>query len=128
MNILEENDSFIFWEENDIICFAYKKPVLDLETAKIGVDIKYKISDDRSRLVYCDIVNIKKVTREARVFYTSNESEELITATAIHTPSPLAKVLVTFFLSFNKPKTPLRFFCNKEKAFSWLNKFQVENN
>jgi len=120
MDILLETKTHLFWEEEGIICFKYKVPVIDLEVARSGIAMRAKVTQNANRLVYADCTLAKKTTSEARIYYASVLTGKTTIALAIFAPNMITKVLATFFLNFNKPKMPCRFFSNKQKAFEWL--------
>jgi hypothetical protein len=124
MNLLTENDFFRYWEEDDVICYLYKAKIIDLEIAKLGVDLRLKVSNHKKCVMYVDMSNVSAVTREARSYYTSPEATQLIAATAVFTPSFVTKTIATFFLNFNRPPLPFKIFSNKEKAIEWLKEIQ----
>jgi hypothetical protein len=124
MKILEENDCLRFWEEDHIICYTYKQPVVDLKIAKDSVLMRYRVTNNQPCLVFGDLENVKSVTREARDYYTCEDAENLVTAAAVLTPTIITKIIATFFLNFNKPKVPFKMFSSKEKAFEWLLEFK----
>lgn len=127
MQILEENEAFTFWEEEGIICFKYKQKTITIDVAKLGVEIRLRVSNNKPALMYVDLTNVNNVTKESRDYYASPEAVELLLATAVYTPSHLTRTLFTFFKYFNKPRLPIQYFSDKEKAFHWLNKFSPEN-
>jgi hypothetical protein len=120
MRILEDNDRFTFWEEENIFCCRYKKHFVDLETAKMTVAVRLKVSDNESRKLFVDMTNVRSVSQAARDYYATEEAMHLAYASAAFTPSIIAKIIATFFLNFNKPGKPFKIFSNKEKAFEWL--------
>jgi hypothetical protein len=127
MRILEDNDTFTFWEEEDVVCFKYKQKIITLDVARLGVAIRLRVSQEKPTLMYVDLSNVNKVTKESRDYYASHEATQFLLATAVYTPSQLTRTLCTFFKNFNKPNLPFQYFCNKEKAFTWLQKFSAEN-
>jgi len=124
MKILSDTDTHLFWEEEGIICFKYKDPIVDLEVARKGFEIRKTLTIGSSYLIYADLTGVSNVTREARVFYASKEGRDKAIATAVLAPSALTKIMSTFFMSFNRPAVPFRFFISKEKAFKWLHEIQ----
>ena len=128
MTILEENENFKFWEEEGIICFIYKKKHITLDMAKMGVDIRLRVTGAKPCLMYVDLSHVHSLTKESRDYYATYEAGNLLIATAVYTPSQLTKTLCTFFMNFNKPALPFQFFCKKEKAFRWLHKFEMAEN
>jgi hypothetical protein len=123
MNILNDNEFFTFWEEDDIICFRYKQKIVSLDIAKMGVEIRLNSSNYKPCAMFVDMTNVKTVTKEARDYYGSPYASQLLKATAVLTESVLTKTITTFFLNFNKPQLPFKMFTNKSKAFAWLKEF-----
>ena len=120
MNILFDSDTHLFWEEEGIICFSYKVPVVDLEIVKQGLEIRNEILDKNPHLFFGDLTGVHNITNEARQFYSSEESSGNVIAAAVLTSNAITKIIATFFQSFNRPKVPFKFFSSKEKAFQWL--------
>ncbi len=125
MNILNDSDTHLFWEEEGIICFKYKVPIVDLKIARRGFEIRKQLTNGESYLIYADLTGVANVTNEARTFYASAEARDKAIATAVLAPSALTKIMSTFFMSFNRPVVPFKFFTSKEKAFKWLH--EIEN-
>ena len=117
MKILEENEWFLFWEEDAIMCYLYKKPEIDLDIAKMSVAIRLRLTQNRPCKLLADLKNLKVISKE---YYASTEGTYLLEAVATIAPSFLARTIVTFFLNFNKPKLPFQIFSNKTKALDWL--------
>lgn len=63
------------------------------------------------------------VTKEAREFMASNESLIYSKAEAFLVKSLSQKMLVNFYIKFNKPLVPTQSFTVKEKAIEWLTTF-----
>jgi len=120
MDILHETETHLFWEEEGILCFKYKVPIIDIEVARNGLAVRNKITNNKPSLVYSDCSLVSNVTSEARAFYASQIGMKTTIAFATLSPTAISKILATFFLSFNRPKVPFKFFSTKEKAFKWL--------
>lgn len=61
-------------------------------------------------------------------FRAHNASEEVLkhcSAVAVVVHSLAQVIMVNFFIKFNKPKAPTRFFKSNEKAEEWLKQFEV---
>jgi hypothetical protein len=63
------------------------------------------------------------VTKEAREFMASDESLIYSKAEAFLVKSLPQKMLVNFYIKFNKPLVPTQSFTVKEKAIEWLTTF-----
>ena len=126
MNILEENDLFVFWEEDGIFCSCFKKPTVDIEIAKKSVEARLRLTNSQPCKLFIDIRNLKYISQSARVYSASIESTQFAQACAILAPSMITKLIANFFMSFNKPNLPTQIFTSKEKAFEWLNKEETK--
>ena len=126
MKILEENDLFVFWEEEDIFCSRFKKSSIDLEMARKSVAARLRLTNSQPCKLFMDIKSLKYISQSAREFSASGESTKLVQACAILAPSMITKLLANFFMSFNKPNLPMQVFTNKEKAFEWLKSIEVK--
>jgi len=120
MNILEDNEYLLVWEEDGIICNQYKKPVVTLEIAKLSVATRLKVTHSSPCKLFVDPKNVRSITKEARDYYTTDEAMNLADAAAVLATSMISMLIATFFLNFNKPPKPFKIFTSKEKAFEWL--------
>jgi len=127
MNILFENDTHLFWEEEGIICFRYKVPVVDLDTVRKGLEIRKRILGTEKHVFYGDITGMTRITSEARKFYASKESTANLLGVAVLTSNALTNMIATFFQTFHHPGIPYKFFSNKDKAFDWLHEIMKKN-
>jgi len=126
MNILEENDLFVFWEEKGIICCLYKKEKVDLDMAQKSLATRLKLTKDKPCKLFLDLRNIGYITQAAREYSASDEATYMAKATAVLAPSRITKLIANFFLTFNKPKMPFQIFTSKDKAFEWLKSIEVK--
>ena len=120
IKILEENEWFTFWEEEGIFCCQYKNPVVDLDIAKMSVASRLKLTKNQPSKLFVDLTHVKSATKEARAYYASEEALHLSDAAAAIGPSIITKIILNFYLNFNKPRKPFKIFSSKEKAFEWL--------
>lgn len=65
-------------------------------------------------------------TPEARSFYAESDYSKYRYADAFIVNSLPMRLLVNFFISFNKPKIPSRMFNNEESALTWVNSLKKE--
>ncbi len=126
MKVLEDNDSLLFWEEDHIICYMYKKPVLDQDMAKLAVETRLRVTNEAPCLLVTDLRHIKNTTKEARAYYISNNPKDLVKAVALITPSIVSTIIANFFINFNSPKIPIKMFTHMDKAIEWLKGLHLE--
>lgn len=65
---------------------------------------------------------------EAREYLKSGIIDPTRIATAVLTKGLATTLLVNFFISFNKPKTPMKMFTSETAARKWLLSFRSEAN
>ncbi len=63
---------------------------------------------------------------EARNFYAESEYSKYRFADAFIVNSLSMRLLVNFFITFNKPKIPSKMFNDKESAHQWINILKQE--
>jgi hypothetical protein len=67
-----------------------------------------------------DFRGARSMTRDARVFYSSEECARTVSAAALVVGSPLSRALGNFFTGLNKTKMPLKLFSSESEAKAWL--------
>lgn len=82
-----------------------------------------KIGEGRK---YPNLITVGKytsVSKEARDFAASEEANIFTLADGYVLHSFHQKILGNFFMKFNKPKVPVRFFTEENEAVEWLKEF-----
>jgi hypothetical protein len=119
-----ENEYVSLYLEGDVLFGKYLTQKLDLEVAKSVLTLQHSTFGQEIRYVITDISNIKYVTRDARDYFTKDEFTKNIQAGAFIAPTLLHKLILTFFMAFNKPVVPTAFFTNSQEAINWIKKHQ----
>lgn len=65
-------------------------------------------------------------TPESRSFYAESDYSKHRYADAFIVNSLPMRLLVNFFITFNKPKIPSKMFNNEESAYEWINSLKKE--
>jgi hypothetical protein len=65
-------------------------------------------------------------TPESRSFYAESDYSKYRYADAFIVNSLPMRLLVNFFITFNKPKIPSKMFNNEENAYEWINSLKKE--
>lgn len=121
-----ENEFVTLQLEDGILLGKYLTQKLDLAVAKSVMDLQKNNYGNKVKYVITDLSNVKYVTREARDFFTRDEYTRNVQAGAFIAPTLLHKLILTFFMSFNKPVVPTAFFTNLQEATNWIKKHQKE--
>ena len=62
---------------------------------------------------------------DARAFIASEEVMKHCSAVAMVSKTLGEKILANFYIKFNNPSKPTKFFSNKEEALNWLKQFET---
>jgi len=65
-------------------------------------------------------------TPDARDFYAESDYSKYRFADAFIVNSLPMRLLVNFFIAFNKPTIPSKMFNNEESALNWINSLKIE--
>lgn len=123
-----ENEYISVTLENGIIIAIYKPDLkIDIEIAKATVNARKVVSNGKVMPGLADIRNLKSVTDEARDWLGTKEPNELLSACAVLTNTPIQNLLANFYLRFSNPPIPTKLFTNKEKAIRWLKLYLQRN-
>lgn len=108
---------------SDGIVFGnYLVEKVDLEDAVSATEFRKKITGNRAYPAYADLSGVKEVSREARSYF-SNEAGEDLKAIALIIRNPVTRMMANFFMKFNKPRYPIRFFTTDQDAVQWLKQY-----
>lgn len=71
-----------------------------------------------------DIRNIKYFTKEARAFAADPEKTKLVKAGAVIIKSKIHSIIGNYYLAFQNPPVPTKFFYTEIVAREWIEKFK----
>lgn len=111
--------------KNGMLLGKYHECKITLEVAKQVVEERKKLTNYKVAPILVDIRDVKEVDRAARLYFSSPEGTELLSAVAILTESKFSIFLSNFFQSVNLKKSqfPIRMFNNEEAAILWLKEY-----
>ncbi len=94
---------------------------IDRRKAEILVDELYELVDSGLYLGLNDARGPNlEITKEARDVYEKNKSLDKTKAQAVIVNDLSTRIFLNFFVSINKPTTPVRLFNSFDRAFQWL--------
>lgn len=108
--------------EDGILYGTYLSEKLDLEGAIKATEFRREVSKGRVLPALVDVSQFKSVSREARTYFAKEAGEDL-KALAVLVKNPVTRMMVNFFMKFNNPQYPIRFFTSEHEAYSWLLQF-----
>ena len=97
--------------------------VMDVKHIKLGVEFLKEISEGNKFPLLFVVGAFSLPTDEARLYEASEESNPYASAEAYVINSLAQKLIGNFYLKFNKPVRPTKFFRNIEEAAEWLKEF-----
>jgi hypothetical protein len=116
-----ETQTGIFWIEDGILrCEVRVTERHDHLDAQENVRVAMELSAGRRLPMLLDMRRARELTREARVYYASEEGAHLAHAVAMLIDSPFGVVLGNFFIRVNRPAFPVRIFRDEAEAIRWL--------
>jgi hypothetical protein len=110
----------IWLDDNDIMRLVYD-PGIEItlrESKEVGAALQ-ELSQGRKKPLLVDARTLKNISREARVYWESEEITQTISATATLS-SPIVKVLGSLYTSLNKPPFEIKYFSTETEALKWL--------
>lgn len=93
---------------------------LDLEEARDALRATWIVAGERRRPVLVDMTGLREQSREARLYFVSDEAVARYSAVAILIASPVSRVIGTFFFRLTTHKVPTRLFTSEAEAIAWL--------
>lgn len=81
-----------------------------------------KVCGGKIRPVFSDGKGIKSLSRDARIYFASEEISHWSSAVASYN-TPIIRALGKFYTILNKPPYPIKYFGSKENAIEWLREY-----
>ena len=114
------------WMDEEGFLYQDYPPGTELELEDSLNELKvyqeaYCKEEKRPIVVY--LTNIKKVSKESRDIYSSEDIGSLISAAALIVGNPVSRIMGNFYIGINMTKMPVRMFTSTENAIKWLRDF-----
>ena len=123
-----DNEYNKIWIKNGIMFAEYKPNThVTLEMAKRQVNDRLELANGKAYPICGSIVNLKKVSNDAREFLGTDAAMSGVICFAIVTSNPLQKMFGNFYLNFRKSKIPTRLFSNQDEALQWISRNRFVN-
>jgi hypothetical protein len=114
------------WMDEDGILYQDYAPGTELthkDSLKELMVYRTYFCKEVKRPIVVDITNIKRVSKESRDIYSSEEMGGLISAAALIVGNPVSRIMGNFYMGINKTKMPVRMFTRTGDARKWLKDF-----
>lgn len=119
--VVIDNEYNKIWIKNGVMYAEYKPHTyVTLEVAKQQVKDRLELAAGKAYPICGSIINLDKVSNDAREYLGTDEAMEGVICFAIVTSNSLQKMFGNFYLNFRKSKVPTRLFYNQEEALRWI--------
>ena len=120
-----ETRASILFLRSDGIMHVHFKDIDELLTDDItdAVNGLYGIGGGKKFLIFLTFENFFIIDKEIRKLAATEISGKYTIADAFVVNSIALKLLINFYIAFNKPSRPTRLFDSEEKAVEWLKSF-----
>lgn len=122
------NTPFAFLSFEDEILFVKMKEGVNLDQAEMEELLKQavELTAPNKYFAIVDTTSSYDSTPESRSFYAESDYSKYRYADAFIVNSLPMRLLVNFFITFNKPKIPSKMFNNEESAYEWIHSLKKE--
>jgi hypothetical protein len=123
---LETSVAFLSFED-DILLVKMKEGI-NLDQAEMEQLLKQAVefTSPNKYFAIIDTTALYDSTPESRSFYAESDYSNYRYADAFIVNSLPMRLLVNFFITFNKPKIPSKMFNNEESALNWIQSLKKE--
>ena len=98
---------------------------IDLDSLKEDAALNAELTGNKKVLALYDSRAFFTIEPKAREYLKSRIIDPSRIATAVLTKGLATRILVNFFISFNKPASPMKLFTNETTARKWLSSFKT---
>jgi hypothetical protein len=93
---------------------------MELADAEEAIRVTWAVAGERRRPVLVDMSGLRGQSRDARLYFLTDEAVARYSAVALLVPSPVSRVIGTFILRLGAHKVPTRLFSSEAAAVGWL--------
>ena len=124
VKIIETETARLWMDEDGILRALYNEKATEtLTEAKKNVAAAQSLAGDRMVPVLVNMSGLKRITREARIYYTVEAPKRYCIAQALITNSAVSRMIGNFVIGIQNPEFPLRLFSSEEEALPWLREY-----
>lgn len=118
-----DNEFLSMKTEDGIVYAKYKVQAIDITLAQEATQLRIEFTRNQSLPVLSDISEVKRVSKEARQYFSSEDSAVNVIALAVLVEHPVTRAIFNFFLKFQQPKYPAKAFSSVSSAEKWLKQY-----
>lgn len=117
----KQSDFQFEYKDGILISRFLKSEKVSLESAKQLVQARKDFQKEKNVKLVSVFPKLTSASKEARDYLATEEAKEGLSACAVVGKSPVARVIINFYLNINKVEDmPLKMFNNETDALHWL--------
>ena len=112
----------MYFKENILYVKFGDNVEIDLDYAKSMVKDRLILIQGNDVLSLADASSIRKINKEARDYFSSDQARKGVLAMAFVSDNPMTNMIANFFIAMNisRTKFPTKLFSQKRDAEKWL--------
>ena len=108
--------------QDDVLYIVFKEGAdVCIDCMKESKKARLLLQNNQKMKILVDSRGLFNITKEARDYAAEDRHADLSIAMALVSDSLPTKLMMNFFIKFNRPKTPTKMFTDVDKALEWLN-------
>lgn len=121
---IETATATLWMGEDGILRAVYRDGAHEtLADAEANVAAAEKLVGDRTIPVMVDMSKMRRIDRDARLYYGSEAPRRYSSAQALIAGSPVSRMIGNFVLGVQRYEMPIKLFGSEEKALEWLREY-----
>lgn len=121
-----ESEALLLEIKEGTLYAHYKVAEINLAIAEEATRMRQNVVGDQIIPCIADISLVKRITKEARIFFSSAQAGDGLSAIAVVINNPVTRTIGNFFLKFHQPEYPCKMFTDLSEADQWASQF-VQN-
>lgn len=110
--------------EEDVLHIVFKDGAdVSLDDMKESKKARLQLQQNNCMKVLVDSRGVFNISKDARAYAAEERHAKMSKAMAIISDSLPTRLLINFFINFNKPNTPTKLFNSRENALLWLKQY-----
>lgn len=127
MKTVKTDGAVIHYRDDGITHIIYDNTLLNLATVTSIFLENRRTSPWEVSPIFASGYTFTNLEKEASSFLSSEEVLKHCSGLAILSKTLGEKITANFFINFNKPSKPTKFFSTEEEAIKWLKQFETIN-
>ena len=121
-SVIKETENCHFEFSDNVLYVGLKEEAdFTLEVSQAEVAISEQLVGDNLYTVIIDLTKNSAIPHDVRKWMANYKRPNLVASALLIDANLAAKIIVNFYLKFDKPVVPNKIFNDKDEAIAWLN-------